>query len=118
MVDLMVPTVHLCHGAGESKSLPDDVELLVGHLLYESFPLSNRKSTGKVASNSHFSDQNAHLRQARRFSKSLPDDEELLVSHLLYESYRESARAREGEREGEGDRASERKRAGARERER
>ena len=45
MFDFMVPTVYLCHGALESKSLPDDVELLVGYLLYESIGwVSQRKS--------------------------------------------------------------------------
>ena len=37
MFDIMVPTVYICNGALEIKSLPDDVELLVGYLLYESF---------------------------------------------------------------------------------
>ena len=36
MVDFMVLSAYICNGAVESKSIPDDVELLVGDLLYES----------------------------------------------------------------------------------
>ena len=51
MFDFMVPTAYLCHGALESKSLPDDIELLVGYLLYESFCIqqdTTSKTVGKI----------------------------------------------------------------------
>ena len=45
MVDFMVQMLHICHGAVGSKSLPDDVILLVGYLLYESLAGRGKPST-------------------------------------------------------------------------
>ena len=44
MFDFMVPTAYLCNGAAERKSLPDDAELRVGYILYESLCVSCAQS--------------------------------------------------------------------------